>query len=70
MANKHQVTDVPETCPACHGPTIFLGKLGSLDHYRCRDCGITNFQTKAADVIAGLVAAGFTHPLKEAGCGL
>jgi Zn ribbon nucleic-acid-binding protein len=28
-------------CPACNSPDAdFLGTLGSLDHYRCCDCGI------------------------------
>lgn len=26
-------------CPMCDGHGIFMGTLGSLDHYRCRDCG-------------------------------
>jgi hypothetical protein len=27
------------TCPVCNGPGTFLGPLGCMDHYRCRDCG-------------------------------
>ena len=26
-------------CPACNGEPIPLGKLESLSHHRCRDCG-------------------------------
>jgi hypothetical protein len=28
-----------ERCPACYGPLYVLGRLGSLIHFRCRDCG-------------------------------
>lgn len=38
--------ETPPTCPACGGPGEFLGTLGSLDHFRCRGCGITYHQTK------------------------
>lgn len=27
------------TCPYCTGPGVLLGTLGTLDHYRCRNCG-------------------------------
>lgn len=27
------------TCELCGGPCFVLGQLGSLIHYRCRDCG-------------------------------
>ena len=29
----------PPECPQCSGPGVFLGTLGSTDHYRCRNCG-------------------------------
>jgi len=29
------------SCPYCGGHGIFLGQLGRLNHYRCRDCGAT-----------------------------
>ena len=28
------------TCPICDGDGVFLGALGDLDHYSCRDCGM------------------------------
>lgn len=28
-------------CPTCEQPNVRLGTLGSLDHYRCRQCGDT-----------------------------
>lgn len=29
-------------CPVCiSGDTFFLGRLGTVDHFRCRDCGWT-----------------------------
>lgn len=33
--------DVPadETCNDCGGPLVVLGTLGSVTHFRCRDCG-------------------------------
>lgn len=27
-------------CPACDGPGVLLGQLGSRIHYRCRNCGL------------------------------
>jgi transposase-like protein len=29
----------PEPCPICNGDGVFMGGLGNLAHYRCRDCG-------------------------------
>lgn len=26
-------------CPLCNGPLVELGKLGSVTHLRCRNCG-------------------------------
>ena len=40
--------DNPE-CPFCGGPGVFLGNLGKIAHFRCRNCGI-NFGTDADDV--------------------
>lgn len=36
-----EAEDEPQgpTCPVCAGPGVPLGKLGSLDYYRCRSCG-------------------------------
>lgn len=31
------------TCPTCGGPPQLLGRLGTVYHLRCRDCGI-NYQ--------------------------
>lgn len=28
------------TCKICNGQLMFLGKLGYLRHYICRNCGI------------------------------
>jgi len=35
--------DEPEfvMCPVCASPSYELGKLGSVTHYRCRNCGWT-----------------------------
>ena len=33
------------TCPLDGGPGVLLGTLGSLTHYRCRNCGI-DYSTK------------------------
>lgn len=27
-------------CPACDGPVIPMGRLGNLEHGRCRNCGL------------------------------
>jgi len=27
-------------CPVCNGPGVLLGALGSLVHFRCRNCGM------------------------------
>lgn len=26
-------------CEVCSGDKVFMGKLGNLNHYRCRNCG-------------------------------
>ncbi len=45
-----------KTCKLCGGPLGLLGALGSMKHYRCRDCGMNfskmtrprwDFRTKA-----------------------
>lgn len=28
------------SCPACNGPGVYMGTLGNLDHFRCRNCGM------------------------------
>lgn len=28
-----------EVCGVCGGPAVFLGSLGTQEHYRCRCCG-------------------------------
>ena len=33
------VEDEELACSLCGGGLVLLGKLGSLDHYRCRNCG-------------------------------
>lgn len=44
-------------CPACSGPGVLLGSLGSLRHFRCRDCGIDFSRSiRPRDV--------FDHPMK------
>lgn len=30
----------PPQCPQCDGPGFFLGQLGTLEWWRCRNCGI------------------------------
>lgn len=37
------MTQRPRTpkCGACYGQLHYLGRLGRVDHYRCRDCGLT-----------------------------
>jgi len=37
-------------CPVCGGPGIFLGQLGRLEHFRCRDCGM-GFHLDAAHAV-------------------
>jgi hypothetical protein len=31
---------MPDPCRLCDGPPVLLGRLGSYNHYRCRNCGI------------------------------
>ena len=31
-------------CVLCGGVLVFLGSLGSLDHFRCEGCGIDQSQ--------------------------
>lgn len=34
------MTDEVEPCEACGGPLELLGVLGTIAHYRCRNCGL------------------------------
>jgi tRNA(Ile2) C34 agmatinyltransferase TiaS len=40
--------DTPE-CHACDGPTEYMGTLGSLDYWRCRDCGVDHWTPACPD---------------------
>lgn len=43
----NRLDEIAETsagdCIACHGPTFHLGRLGHIDHYRCRQCGLDQY---------------------------
>ncbi|HEX4607802.1 MAG TPA: hypothetical protein VH092_06310 [Urbifossiella sp.] len=39
-------TDENPPCPTCDGPGLPLGRLRTLDHWTCRDCGL-QFHTPA-----------------------
>jgi ribosomal protein L37AE/L43A len=41
-------TDEFPGCPSCEGPGMPLGRLGTLDHWQCRHCGL-QFHTPADD---------------------
>ena len=37
---SHRMTESTEdVCPLCAGPLTPLGQLGTVSHFRCRDCG-------------------------------
>ena len=38
---KDEEIDEPAPCPICGGDGFLLGVLGSLPHFRCRQCGVT-----------------------------
>ena len=40
-----------DACPTCGGPGSYLGQLGNLHHFTCRNCGI-GFNVKAEPVEA------------------
>lgn len=42
-------SDDESPCPLCPGMGQLLGVLGTLAHYRCRDCG-AQFREQAHDV--------------------
>lgn len=35
-----QKANVRPQCGVCGGPGVYLGTLGTRDHYRCRMCGL------------------------------
>ena len=35
------IHDEPTDCPMCGGDAYLLGTLGTIKHFRCRDCGWT-----------------------------
>lgn len=42
FADLEPLLEGPPTCPMCGDQTPnLLGKLGTLTHYRCRECGAT-----------------------------
>lgn len=32
------------TCIVCNGTPHYIGTLGHLDHFRCRNCGLMQYQ--------------------------
>jgi tRNA(Ile2) C34 agmatinyltransferase TiaS len=40
--NFESFIDSELSCPECNGHLDSLGTLGSLDHYRCSDCGLNS----------------------------
>jgi transcription elongation factor Elf1 len=57
--------DTPPECPMCGGPGVFMGSLGKLDHFRCRNCG-ANFNTQGGVGFAGYGPdSGYEHQGKE-----
>ena len=46
--NYHDDGMPGETCPECNGPGVFMGSLGRLDWFRCRNCGM-EFSQEDAD---------------------
>lgn len=38
------MTTQAPVCAVCGGPCELLGTLGSIDHFRCRNCGMTQSQ--------------------------
>jgi hypothetical protein len=54
--------DWQPSCPVCGGEGNFMGQLGSLAHYRCRQCGM-DFSAPANASVATMYAK---PPLKEA----
>jgi transposase-like protein len=43
-----QLIEVGHECPICKGEMEYLGTLGCLAHYRCRDCGIMTNEDEGA----------------------
>jgi DNA-directed RNA polymerase subunit RPC12/RpoP len=39
LENEEEI-EVTVECPMCDHPNVPMGQLGSLMHYRCRDCGV------------------------------
>jgi hypothetical protein len=43
-------TDRPySACKMCGGPLMYLGTLRSLDHFRCRNCGLDQSEVSERD---------------------
>lgn len=39
--HEELVEELTHQCPACNGSGQYLGTLGTLDHFTCRNCGAT-----------------------------
>ena len=46
LTHEELVEEITPECPACGGPGQFLGTLGTLDHFTCRNCGIPFHRTE------------------------
>lgn len=68
--------DNTEPCNMCGGPLVPLGQLGSVIHFRCRNCGmefsrnlLRSNPSLAAALAGGLAGAAVTHALSNPGPG-
>lgn len=50
-------------CVLCGGPVVFLGQLGRIDWFRCRNCGAEQFSEETTSVIDPSLAAYLTGEL-------
>lgn len=37
-------------CKECTGTLMFLGLMGNMEHYRCRNCGLDQCQPASEDL--------------------
>lgn len=61
ISDEGDLLDNPE-CPQCGGPGVPLGSLGSLLHFRCRNCGWNFSQPQEPMTPPPMAEANFASP--------
>lgn len=65
VKGKRRTRKNPDQCPACGGPLMIIGRLGSVDHYRCRNCGMDSNVHQKRDGVTAIEMGFGSSPLRR-----